>query len=78
MILCGEDVGYVVSEKEENTRGYYRMERTYGSFAREIPFPCEIDKDKAEATFKRGVLTGVLPKTVNSEQRIKKITVKND
>lgn len=65
-------------EKEENTRGYYRIERAYGSFHREIPFPCEIDKDKAEATFKRGVLNVILPKTANSERRIKKITVKND
>jgi HSP20 family protein len=65
-------------EKEANTSGYYRMERTYGSFDRSIPFPCEIDKDKAEATFKRGVLIVTLPKTANSQQRIKKITVKKE
>ncbi len=65
-------------EKEENTSGYYRMERTYGSFRRSIPFPCEVDKDKSEATFKRGVLTVILQKKANSQQHIKKITVKKE
>jgi HSP20 family protein len=65
-------------EKESNTSGYYRMERTYGSFHRSIPFPCEIDKDKAKARFKCGVLTVTLPKTVNSQQQIKKISVKKE
>lgn len=63
-------------EKEDNTSGYYRMERSYGSFYRSILFPCEIDKNNAAATFKRGVLTVSLPKTANSQQHIKKITVK--
>lgn len=63
-------------EKEENTRGYYRMERSYGSFQRRIPFPCSIDKDKAEATFKKGVLNVVLPKTAEAKQNVKKISIK--
>lgn len=65
-------------EKQDNTSGYYRMERTYGSFHRSIPFPCEIDRDKAEATFKRGVLTVILPKTANSQRQIKKIAIKKE
>ncbi|HEY9785786.1 MAG TPA: Hsp20/alpha crystallin family protein [Candidatus Obscuribacterales bacterium] len=64
-------------EKEENTSGYYRMERTYGSFRRQIPFPCPIDKDKAEATFKRGVLTVKLPKAANAREHVKRITIKS-
>ncbi len=65
-------------EKEDNTSGYYRMERTYGSFYRTIRLPCVIDKDKVEATFKRGVLTVNLPKKVGSEPNTKKITVKKE
>jgi len=41
-------------EKEEDTNGYYRMERHYGSFHRTVPFPCGVDTDSAEATFKNG------------------------
>lgn len=63
-------------EKSESTRGYYRMERSYGSFHRRIPFPCQIDKDKAEATFKKGVLNVVLPKTAEARQQVKKINIK--
>ncbi len=65
-------------EKEENTRGYYRMERSYGSFQRRIPLPCSIDKDKAEATFKKGVLNVVLPKSAEAKQNVKKISIKKD
>ncbi len=64
-------------EKEENTRGYYRMERSYGSFHRRIPFPCAINKDKAEATFKKGVLNVVVPKSTDALQHVKKIQIKN-
>jgi HSP20 family protein len=63
-------------EKEENNSSYYRMERMYGSFQRRVPFPCAVDRDKAEATFKRGVLTVVLPKTADSHQHIKKIPIR--
>ena len=65
-------------EKEENTSGYYRMERSYGSFHRRVPFPCSIDKDKAEATFKKGALNVVLPKKVEAEQNVKKISIKKE
>jgi len=65
-------------EKEENTRGYYRMERSYGSFNRRIPFPCAIDKDKAEATFKKGVLNVILPKSADAKQQVKKIDIKRE
>ncbi|CAN5506807.1 Hsp20/alpha crystallin family protein [soil metagenome] len=63
-------------EKEENTNGYYRMERHYGSFHRTIAFPCGVEKDGAEATFKNGVLTIVLPKTQEAQAAVKKIPVK--
>jgi HSP20 family protein len=36
--------------------GYYRSERSYGSFYRSIPLPEGIDVDSAEASFRDGVL----------------------
>ncbi len=62
-------------EKSENTNGYYRMERHYGSFYRTVALPCGVDKDAAEATFKNGVLTVILPKTQESRYEVKKIPV---
>ncbi|MBX9771587.1 MAG: Hsp20/alpha crystallin family protein [Candidatus Obscuribacterales bacterium] len=62
--------------KEENTCGYYRMERCYGSFHRRIPFPFPIDRDRAEASFKKGVLNVVLPKTTDAKHQVKKINIK--
>lgn len=78
-ISLSQDVLTISGEKKEEEeykgRNYYRMERSYGSFQRSIPLPCEVDSDKAEATFKRGVLTVTLPKTA-AAQACKRIPIK--
>jgi HSP20 family protein len=43
-------------EREERDRGFYRSERTYGSFQRLIPLPEGIDYETANAQMKDGVL----------------------
>lgn len=43
-------------EEIENERGYYRSERSYGSFYRTIPLPEGADPQTASATFRDGVL----------------------
>ncbi|MCB2183039.1 MAG: Hsp20/alpha crystallin family protein [Desulfobulbaceae bacterium] len=43
-------------EREEKERGYYRMERSYGSFQRVLSLPDDADQDSIKATFKNGVL----------------------
>lgn len=43
-------------EQTTNERGYYRSERSYGSFYRSIPLPEGVDGDSARATFEDGVL----------------------
>lgn len=63
-------------EKEQKGKDYYRMERSYGSFSRTIPLPVEIDTEKADASFKKGVLNITLPKTSKSVVETKKIAVK--
>jgi len=62
-------------EKEDRGKNYYRMERSYGSFRRAIPLPVEVDENKAEAIFKKGVLTITLPKTAESQAK-KRISIK--
>ena len=43
-------------EKEEKREGYYRSERSYGSFYRQIPLPQGAKTDTAKAEFNDGVL----------------------
>src|SRR5438552_3163163 len=44
------------SEHEEQREGYYRSERSYGSFSRVIPLPEGAIADSAKASFENGVL----------------------
>jgi HSP20 family protein len=44
------------SSGQEPGQGYYRSERSYGSFYRSIPLPEGIDVDSAQASFRDGVL----------------------
>jgi HSP20 family protein len=54
--------GEKMREKEEKDEAYFRMERTYGAFARAIPLPAAVEAGKVTATFKNGLLTVTLPK----------------
>jgi len=44
------------NENEEQREGYYRSERSYGSFYRQIPLPEGVNPEDAAATFSNGVL----------------------
>jgi HSP20 family protein len=59
--------------KEEN---YYCMESSYGSFDRLVDLPAEVDEEKAEAKFSKGILTVKMPKSQESKTKTKKIPVK--
>lgn len=48
-------------ETEENEEGYYRSERSYGSFYRQIPLPSGVNGEEANATFRNGVLEISMP-----------------
>jgi HSP20 family protein len=61
-------------EKEEKGESYYRSERAYGAFRRDIPLPSAVDVEQVDAVFKNGVLTVTLPKTEGA--KTKKVTVK--
>ncbi|ABE58783.1 MULTISPECIES: Hsp20/alpha crystallin family protein [Chromohalobacter] len=55
------------SRKEEGD--YYRCEISQGSVMRTVDLPCDIDADKAEATFKNGILEVTLPKLKEAHRR---------
>ena len=63
-------------ERERSGKNYYRSECSYGSFSRTIPLPEEINAEKAEAHYKKGVLTVTLPRTEETLKDTKKINVK--
>jgi HSP20 family protein len=66
--------GERTEEKEIKEKDYYRSERSYGRFVRQVPIPAGADRDKAQANFKDGVLEVVLP--LKEEAKQKKIDVK--
>lgn len=63
-------------EDEDKKGGYHVMERSYGSFARSIPLPFDVDSDAVEAVFKNGVLKLSIPKPPEIAAKTKKISVK--
>jgi|TARA_Y100001933_G_scaffold106517_1_gene106770 HSP20 family protein len=63
-------------ERQEEKKGYYLSERSYGAIYRTIPLPPGVDGEKAEASFKNGVLTIRLPQTPEAQARVKRIDVK--
>ncbi len=62
-------------EKEKNRGGFYSLARSFSVFERTIPLPDGIDIDHVEASFKRGVLRVILPKTDGARERIRQIPV---
>ena len=50
------------AEQEKKEKGYYHVERSYGSFRRDLNLPTDVDTEKIEAACKNGVLTLTLPK----------------
>jgi HSP20 family protein len=63
-------------EEEVKKEGYYRSERSYGSFVRTLELPRKVQTDKVKAAFKSGILEIRLPKT--EEAKKKETTVKVD
>jgi HSP20 family protein len=63
-------------EKEEKRKGYYRRERSFGSFERSFQVPEGIDTDKIAASFKNGILSVTLPKSAEAQKQATKIEVK--
>jgi len=61
-------------EEEHADEHYYSCERYSGAFQRSLQLPANVKTNKIEATFDRGVLTIMLPKTEIAKQ--KKIEVK--
>lgn len=62
-------------EHEENREGYYRSERSYGSFFRTIPLPEGINAEAAKASFRDGVLEVTMPMPQRTERRGRQVEI---
>lgn len=62
-------------DRDEKKDSWHMTERSYGSFARTLAFPANIETDQIVAKFDRGVLSITLPKLAETEAKTKKIEV---
>jgi HSP20 family protein len=62
---------------ESDGDGKLFSERYYGAFKRQIPVD-GVQEDKAEATFKNGVLTVTLPKSEDARQSVRRIAINSN
>lgn len=61
------------AEVEDKERGY--SERSYGRFERRVGLPRGIERDKASATFRNGVLTITLPRSEAANENVRRIPI---
>ena len=66
------------SEAEDKTKDYHRIERSYGSYQRRIPMPCQVLGDDVQASFKKGVLKITLAKAPEARNAQKKIEIRSE
>jgi HSP20 family protein len=57
------------AEHESHERGWYRIERSFGSFNRSLTLPEGVDPDAIAASFDRGVLEVRIPKPEQRKPR---------
>jgi HSP20 family protein len=64
------------AEHESREKGWYRIERSFGSFQRSLSLPEGIDADAVTANFDRGVLEVRIPKP--EERKPRRVAIKAD
>lgn len=73
LIICGE----IKEERDDQgkDRNYHLKERVEGAFSRTLPLPFRVDPSKVHASFDNGVLTIMMPKPEETQQRRRRIEV---
>jgi HSP20 family protein len=61
-------------EHEDKREGFYRVERSFGSFSRSLTLPKGVDPEAVSAAFDRGVLEVRIPKPEQRKPRKIEIT----
>ncbi len=63
-------------DNEVKDDNYYRSERYYGAFCRQLVLPVAVDSTKVEAVYKDGVLKLTLPKKEEAKPKQIKVDIK--
>jgi len=64
------------NQKEEKTKGFHRVERSFGRFERQLELPSGADPEKVEATYKDGVLKIEIAKKEEAKRKTIRVNVK--
>ena len=72
LVISGEKK----NESESKNDGVFRSERYYGYFQRAVPLPEDVDRDKVDAQFKKGILTIRFPKLDSVVNKARRIEIK--
>ncbi len=73
-LLTIQGVRKTETQTEDDQRGYYAQERSYGTFARTIALPGPVEESAIQANYQNGVLVIQLPKA-QGEQATQKVPV---
>ena len=65
--------GELRQETEDKKRNYHRIERRFGAFSRQVALPVPVDFERADASFKDGVLEICIPKKEEAKAKSLKI-----
>ena len=65
--------GQTRHEEKEEKGEYYRCEISRGAFSRTVALPAPVDPDRANASFKDGILEITLPKLEKAKRRTLKL-----
>lgn len=63
------------SEHEERQKGFYRSERSYGTFQRSFRLPEGVDSEQVQANFKDGVLEITVPAPKPQEKQSRQVQI---
>ncbi len=63
-------------EKKDEKKHYHLVERSHGSFMRRFAVPFEPDPDNVQASFDKGVLKVMVPRSAAAKKSVKKIAIK--
>jgi len=76
-----DDLLVITAEKrrDEKTedKGYYRVERSFGSYRRVLNVPEDADRDAVKARFDKGVLCITMPRTAPVERKGRTIPIES-